>query len=146
MIKAATDGAREFGSARIKIVLTLSAEAANIVRLVAIAWFAPILISLGARGSNFCVISMSVISTTCLAFTSIVSRRGVGIIQLLKGLCLVGRHWLYEINTGVWHMSYGGPLQIWKWIVGVVRGSMVIFPLLVDGSHFIGSSRSVYRW
>lgn len=112
MIKATTDGAREFGSVRVGIVLTLSAEATSVARLVAIAWSSPNLIVLGVRGSTICVIPLNVISTTSLAFTSIVSRKGIGIIQLLKGMCLLGRYLLYEINAGMWRMIHVGPLGI----------------------------------
>lgn len=49
MIKATTEGAREFGSVEIRIVLTFSDEAASIVILVEITRFFPSMISLGVR-------------------------------------------------------------------------------------------------
>lgn len=50
MINTATEGAREFGLARIGIVLASYAEEAIVRRLIAIAWFAPSLIILGGEG------------------------------------------------------------------------------------------------
>ena len=70
MIKTATEGAREFGLARVGTVLASSAEAARVTRLIMIAWFSPILI----------ILRKSVISGVTLALTSIVSRRMVGIV------------------------------------------------------------------
>lgn len=80
MIKVAIEGAREFGSARVKFVLTFSAEAACVTRLVAVVWFTLSLIDLGARESTVFFISTSVITSASLAITSIFSRRRVGIV------------------------------------------------------------------
>lgn len=133
MIKTAIEGAREFGLARVGTVLASSAEAARSMTLLAISGVAPSLIILGTRGSTISVFLRGVISCAALAFTLIVSRRGVGIVQLLKGMRLLGRRGLYKINTIVRCVSCGGSLRIWKWIIGITRGDMVRCPLLIDG-------------
>ena len=79
MIKATTEGAREFGSARVRVVVTFSAKVDSVSRLVAIT-FSPKLIGLGVRGSTVCVAPMSVISSTTFALTYVVNRRRIGII------------------------------------------------------------------
>lgn len=88
---------------------------------------------------------MSVSLIASLIFTYVVSKRGVGIIQLLEGLCLLCRHWLEDVNTIMWHMSRGGSVWIWERVVGVVGGSMVICLLLVDSRRLVSFSRSICR-
>jgi len=80
MIKTAAEGGREFRLARVGTILASSAEVTKVTRLISIAWFAPSLIILRARGSTISIISLVVISRAALALTSIVSRRRVGII------------------------------------------------------------------
>jgi len=80
MIKSATKGAREFGSVKVSVVLSFSVEATIVMILVTITRFAPSMISLGARRSAVYLLPTSVISIAALVFTSIVSRKRVGII------------------------------------------------------------------
>jgi len=145
MIEATMDSAREFVSEKVIIVLTLLAKATSIVILIAITRFSPSMVSLEARVSAVYVLSTSVSSIAALVFTYVVSRIWVGIIQLLEGLRLLCRHWLYEVSTIMWCISHGGSLWIWERVVGVVGGSMVRFHVLVEGRSIVSSSRSICR-
>lgn len=120
MIKVATYGAREFGSVRVGIVLTFLAKAANIMVLVMIMMFFPSFVSLGVRGYVVYFLTMGVSAIAALVFTFIVSRRWVSIIQLLKGMYLLCRHWLCKVNSSMCRMSHGEPLWIWKCVIWIV--------------------------